>query len=41
VKKGQEAELWIDATKLHFFDPEGGRNLSLAEDAGNGGASAA
>ena len=24
VTKGEEAEFWIDATKLHFFDPDGG-----------------
>jgi multiple sugar transport system ATP-binding protein len=41
VKKGEESELWIDATKLHFFDPDGGRNLSLTEDAGSGAASGA
>jgi multiple sugar transport system ATP-binding protein len=31
VKRGDEAELWLDTSKLHFFDPETGR--SLARDA--------
>jgi multiple sugar transport system ATP-binding protein len=29
VKQGQEAELWVDATKLQLFDPEDGRNLMV------------
>ena len=28
VKVGQEAELWVDAGRLHLFDPEDGRNLT-------------
>jgi multiple sugar transport system ATP-binding protein len=32
VKRGQEVELWVDTTKLHFFHPEGGRNLALDAD---------
>jgi multiple sugar transport system ATP-binding protein len=28
VKRGKETELWVDTTKLHFFDPEDGRNLA-------------
>jgi multiple sugar transport system ATP-binding protein len=28
VKQGEEAELWVDATKLHLFDPEDGRSLT-------------
>jgi multiple sugar transport system ATP-binding protein len=28
VREGQEAELWVDATKLHLFDPEDGRSLT-------------
>src|SRR5436190_14987476 len=27
IGRGQEAELWIDSTKLHFFDPTNGRSL--------------
>ena len=32
VKQGEEAELWVDASKLHLFDPDDGRSLSA--DAG-------
>jgi multiple sugar transport system ATP-binding protein len=28
VKVGEEAELWVDASKVHLFDPEDGRNLT-------------
>ncbi len=28
VMKGQEAELWLDMTKVHLFDPEDGRSLT-------------
>jgi multiple sugar transport system ATP-binding protein len=31
VKQGEEAELWVDATKLHLFDPEDGRSLTAAD----------
>jgi multiple sugar transport system ATP-binding protein len=34
VREGQEAELWLDTGKLHFFDPENGRALSARERAG-------
>jgi multiple sugar transport system ATP-binding protein len=33
VKVGQEAELWVDATRLHLFDPEDGRNLTADSSA--------
>jgi multiple sugar transport system ATP-binding protein len=29
VTQGQEAELWVDATKLQMFDPDDGRNLMV------------
>jgi multiple sugar transport system ATP-binding protein len=28
VRQGQEAELWLDVTKLHFFDLDSGRSLT-------------
>jgi multiple sugar transport system ATP-binding protein len=28
VARGQEVELWLDATKLHFFDPQSGQSLA-------------
>jgi multiple sugar transport system ATP-binding protein len=28
VKEGEEAELWVDATRLVLFDPQDGRNLT-------------
>ncbi len=34
IREGQEAELWLDTGKLHFFDPENGRALSARERAG-------
>jgi multiple sugar transport system ATP-binding protein len=33
VKQGEEAELWVDATRLQLFDPEDGRNLMVDQDA--------
>jgi multiple sugar transport system ATP-binding protein len=33
VKQGQEAELWVDASRLQLFDPEDGRNLMVDSDA--------
>jgi multiple sugar transport system ATP-binding protein len=32
VKQGEEAELWVDATKLQLFDPEDGRNLMVDDE---------
>jgi multiple sugar transport system ATP-binding protein len=32
VKEGEEAELWVDAGRLHLFDPEDGRNLTAGGD---------
>ncbi len=28
VKVGEPTEVWVDATKLHFFDADSGENLS-------------
>jgi multiple sugar transport system ATP-binding protein len=42
VRVGQESELWVDATRIHLFDPEDGRNLTAdasgpaATDGGQG-----
>ena len=30
VKVGEPHEVWVDATKLHFFDADSGENLSAA-----------
>jgi multiple sugar transport system ATP-binding protein len=30
IKRGTEAGLWLDLTKLHFFDPSTGRNLAAS-----------
>jgi multiple sugar transport system ATP-binding protein len=35
IAKGQQAKLWVDARRLHLFDPENGR--SLAADGGDAG----
>jgi multiple sugar transport system ATP-binding protein len=28
VREGEEADLWVDVSKLHLFDGQGGRNLT-------------
>jgi hypothetical protein len=28
VRVGQESELWVEAGRIHLFDPEDGRNLT-------------
>ncbi len=33
VQEGQEAEIWVDAGRLHLFDPEDGRNLTAGSGA--------
>jgi multiple sugar transport system ATP-binding protein len=33
IKQGEEAELWVDATKLQLFDTEGGHNLMVDQKA--------
>jgi multiple sugar transport system ATP-binding protein len=30
VREGQDTQFWLDATKLHVFDPATGRNLAMA-----------
>jgi hypothetical protein len=32
VAQGEQAELWLDATKLHLFDPADGRTLAQTAD---------
>jgi multiple sugar transport system ATP-binding protein len=32
VSDGEEAELWVDASRLQLFDPEDGRNLMVDSD---------
>jgi multiple sugar transport system ATP-binding protein len=32
ITRGEEAELWVDASKLHLFDLESGRNLTVGGD---------
>ena len=31
IKQGQEAQLWVDTSQLHLFDPETGRSLLMSE----------
>ncbi len=30
IERGAEAELWLDSSKLHFFDLENGRSLAAS-----------
>jgi multiple sugar transport system ATP-binding protein len=30
VKQGEEAELWVDTSRIHFFDASDGRSLTAA-----------
>jgi len=30
ARSGEDAELWLDATKLHFFDEQSGEALTFA-----------
>jgi multiple sugar transport system ATP-binding protein len=42
VREGQEAELWVDATRIHLFDPDDGRSFTTSQTgpaAANGGQS--
>src|SRR6476469_8148747 len=29
IREGEEAEIWVDGTKIHLFDPESGENLTV------------
>ncbi|MDH2414943.1 sn-glycerol-3-phosphate ABC transporter ATP-binding protein UgpC [Nocardioides sp. CER19] len=29
IREGEEAEIWVDASRVHLFDPETGRNLTV------------
>jgi len=33
VKEGDEAEIWVDSSKIHLFDPATGENLTVDESA--------
>ncbi len=42
IREGEEAEIWIDASKMHLFDPSTGENLTVdREHAGSIGEAAA
>ena len=32
IKAGEEAEIWVDGTKIHLFDPSTGDNLTVDHD---------
>ena len=32
IAEGDEAELWLDTSRVHYFDPESGENLVPVED---------
>ncbi|GAA1402610.1 sn-glycerol-3-phosphate ABC transporter ATP-binding protein UgpC [Pseudonocardia kongjuensis] len=34
IREGREAEFWLDARKIHVFDPESGENLTRDPEAG-------
>ncbi|WP_432031083.1 ABC transporter ATP-binding protein [Streptomyces antibioticus] len=36
VREGGEAELWVDTSRIHLFDPTSGVNLTHAENPGTG-----
>ena len=31
ARSGEPAELWIDASKLHFFEPQSGQSLTFTK----------
>jgi len=35
IREGEEAEIWVDASRIHLFDPETGQNLTV--DTANAG----
>lgn len=34
IREGRDAEFWLDARKIHVFDPESGENLTRDPEAG-------
>jgi multiple sugar transport system ATP-binding protein len=40
VKQGEETELWLDASKVQYFDGDSGQSLSAGGDGADGGAAA-
>ena len=32
IREGEEAEIWVDGTKIHLFEPESGENLTVDLD---------
>jgi multiple sugar transport system ATP-binding protein len=32
IKEGEEAEIWVDGSKMHLFDPSTGENLTVDRD---------
>jgi multiple sugar transport system ATP-binding protein len=32
IREGEEAEIWVDGTKIHLFDPDSGENLTVDHD---------
>ena len=32
IREGEEAEFWVDGTKIHLFDPSSGENLTVDYD---------
>ncbi|HKG36871.1 MAG TPA: sn-glycerol-3-phosphate ABC transporter ATP-binding protein UgpC [Solirubrobacterales bacterium] len=36
IERGSEAELWVDTSKLHLFDPQSGDSLTSRDSSGNG-----
>jgi multiple sugar transport system ATP-binding protein len=32
IREGEEAEIWVDGSKIHLFDPATGENLTVDRD---------